>query len=116
MGPAQLASRLLAGSPSQGVGHSQLPVLRANPQGSARDSLARRGDVTRREESRMPEQASKAPATSKKQEQSATESVEEAIRRCAYELYLERGGTQESEVDDWLRAEREILAQHQRRR
>ena len=44
----------------------------------------------------MPEQASKAPATSKKQEQSATESVEEAIRRCAYELYLERGGTQES--------------------
>jgi hypothetical protein len=38
----------------------------------------------------MPKRASKAPATSKKQKQTAT-------------------------VDDWLRAEREIPAQHQRR-
>lgn len=34
---------------------------------------------------------SKTPATSQRQKQAAAESVEEAIRRRAYELYLERG-------------------------
>jgi Protein of unknown function (DUF2934) len=30
------------------------------------------------------------------------------IRRRAYEIYLERGGHSGRELDDWLRAEREI--------
>ena len=34
--------------------------------------------------------------------------AEEQIRRRAYELYLERGGASGDELDDWLRAEREI--------
>ena len=59
----------------------------------------------------MSKRATKMPATRKKQQPAATESVEEAIRRRAYELYLERGGAHGSEVDDWLQAEREIPAQ-----
>jgi len=35
--------------------------------------------------------------------------VEERIRQRAYEIYLQRGGAEGSEVDDWLQAEEEIL-------
>jgi len=35
-------------------------------------------------------------------------SREEQIRRRAYELYVERGGQSGHEMDDWLRAEREL--------
>jgi len=34
---------------------------------------------------------------------------EERIRLRAYEIYLERGSQGGSDLDDWLRAEREIL-------
>ena len=33
---------------------------------------------------------------------------EEEIRRRAYEIYLERGERQGCDLDDWLRAEREL--------
>ena len=33
----------------------------------------------------------------------------EAIARRAYELFLERGGAHGNDLDDWLRAERELL-------
>jgi hypothetical protein len=35
-------------------------------------------------------------------------SSHEQIRRRAYEIYLERGGFPGNELDDWLRAEREL--------
>ena len=35
--------------------------------------------------------------------------VEERIRRRAYEIYLQRGGQEGGELDDWLQAEQEIL-------
>jgi hypothetical protein len=35
-------------------------------------------------------------------------SLEEEIRRRAYELYLERGGTPGNESEDWITAEREV--------
>jgi hypothetical protein len=35
-------------------------------------------------------------------------SLEEKIRLRAYELYLQRGGNEGSEFDDWLQAEAEI--------
>ena len=35
-------------------------------------------------------------------------SLEERIRRRAYELYIERGNQSGSELDDWLQAEGEI--------
>ena len=39
----------------------------------------------------------------------ASMSLEERIRIRAHELYMERGGQNGSDVDDWLRAEAEIL-------
>ena len=35
-------------------------------------------------------------------------STEEQIRLRAYEIYLERGGSDGNDADDWLRAEREL--------
>lgn len=48
-----------------------------------------------------------APGRAKKPEME-TLSLEERIRRRAYELYVERGNQSGSEVDDWLQAEEEI--------
>ena len=36
-------------------------------------------------------------------------SVKERIRRRAHELYIQRGSRPGSELDDWLRAEAEII-------
>jgi hypothetical protein len=48
-----------------------------------------------------------APAPAKKSSV-AMNSVEERIRRRAYELYLRRDDQPGSEVDDWLQAEEEV--------
>jgi hypothetical protein len=40
--------------------------------------------------------------------QSATSIPIEEISRRAYELFLERGGGHGADIDDWLRAEREL--------
>jgi hypothetical protein len=42
---------------------------------------------------------------------SFTPALEEKIRLRAYEIYLRRGATAGNELDDWLRAESEIIAQ-----
>lgn len=39
--------------------------------------------------------------------------LEEEIRRRAYEIFEERGGVPGNEHEDWLRAEREVLARYQ---
>jgi hypothetical protein len=36
---------------------------------------------------------------------------QESIRQRAHEIYLQRGGQDGSELDDWLQAEREVLGQ-----
>ena len=36
---------------------------------------------------------------------------EDEIRRRAYEIYVERGGTPGHELDDWIRSERELQGQ-----
>jgi Protein of unknown function (DUF2934) len=36
----------------------------------------------------------------------------EEIELRAYEIYVERGGAPGQEVNDWLQAERELLAKH----
>jgi len=41
---------------------------------------------------------------------SASYPTADQIRTRAYELYLERGGTHGSDLDDWLTAERELGA------
>jgi hypothetical protein len=43
-------------------------------------------------------------------------SIEERIRRRAFELYLQRGGCCGSAMDDWLQAEAEILAKSEESR
>ena len=48
-----------------------------------------------------------APVPAKKP-QIETLSLEERIRRRAYELYIERANESGSEFDDWLQAEEEI--------
>ncbi len=40
-------------------------------------------------------------------------SLEERIRRRAYELYVRRGRHSGRELDDWIQAEREILRAHE---
>ena len=42
----------------------------------------------------------------------AAASLESEIRVRAYELYLQRGANGGSEEEDWLQAEREVLARH----
>jgi len=48
-----------------------------------------------------------APAPAKESKQT-TSSLEERIRRRAYELYLQRSNQPGSELNDWLQAEEEI--------
>jgi len=43
---------------------------------------------------------------------SATRNLENEIRIRAYEIYEQRAGTPGSETDDWLVAEREIVARY----
>ena len=55
--------------------------------------------------------ASRARGPHKPQKLPAAEAlpVEERIRLRAHEIYLQRGGEDGSELDDWLEAEQEIL-------
>ena len=39
------------------------------------------------------------------------ESVKEMIEKRAYQLFLERGGVHGYHIEDWLQAEKEIMAQ-----
>jgi len=66
-------------------------------------------------ETAMPKRESKKPGaktvrqTSKgKRATPAPEPTREDIERRAYEIYLERGGTEGCEMEDWLQAEREL--------
>jgi hypothetical protein len=57
----------------------------------------------------MPKRATKRTPAKKKQTRGVFVADEETIRRRAYELYLERGGTEGDATNDWLRAEHELL-------
>lgn len=46
--------------------------------------------------------------------ESADLSLQKEIALRAYELYLQRGGIDGHEVEDWLRAEREVLSKQDR--
>lgn len=59
---------------------------------------------TERRKKTISESAAPAPAAA------AVELSRADIARKAYELYCARGGRNGSEVDDWLRAERELLS------
>ncbi len=40
------------------------------------------------------------------------ESLQKEIQQRAYDLFLERGGQPGHEMEDWIRAEKEIIAEH----
>ncbi len=46
----------------------------------------------------------------------ATAPTEERIRQRAHEIYLQRGDTPGSELDDWLEAERQIMSESEQER
>lgn len=63
----------------------------------------------------MPKRESKKPAAktgrqtpSGKRPKSSAQPTREDIERRAYEIYLERGGSEGCEMEDWLQAEREL--------
>jgi hypothetical protein len=63
----------------------------------------------------MPKRESKKPAaktgrrtSTAKRAKPSSQPTREDIERRAYEIYLERGGTEGSEMEDWLRAEQEL--------
>jgi len=69
----------------------------------------------------MPKRESKKPGTkssrqtsARKRPTSSPEPTREEIERRAYEIYLERGGTEGCEMEDWLQAERELRQQQRR--
>ena len=45
-----------------------------------------------------------------KKELSKQESFKEVVAQRAYELYVQRGGENGNDVEDWLKAEREVVA------
>ena len=56
--------------------------------------------------------AGRAPAVPKKRQRvTPDEPLEEQIRSRAHAIYMERGGQDGSEMDDWLQAEQEILSE-----
>jgi hypothetical protein len=66
------------------------------------------GNGARRTKKATSVQQTVTPVTLEASKNVASASVEEEIRRRAYELYLQRGGTSGNESDDWLVAEREV--------
>lgn len=63
----------------------------------------------------MPKRESKKPAakpgretSTGKRAKSSSQPTREDIERRAYEIYIERGGTEGCEMEDWLQAEREL--------
>ena len=62
---------------------------------SRRENRRRRGDST--------------PDTASDRQSAAPEPDRQAIEVRAYELYLERGGGDGDDVNDWLRAEQELI-------
>jgi hypothetical protein len=65
----------------------------------------------------MPEAGSIPLVRKSAQANNSSADLEAKIRERAYQLYVERGSTSGHENEDWLRAEREILASksHQQR-
>ncbi len=49
------------------------------------------------------------------QHENPVPNVEDEIRRCAYELYEQRGREDGHDMEDWLRAEEEVMQNRSRR-
>lgn len=58
---------------------------------------------------------SPAPAASSSIQSPLKENMDEKIRQKAYELYLNRGASHGQDFNDWLEAERLVLAEQKKR-
>jgi len=52
------------------------------------------------------------PKSSKETPATSPDKLVEEIRKRAYEIHLKRGNTPGSDMEDWLKAEREIKARY----
>jgi hypothetical protein len=59
------------------------------------------------------EQANQGPVETSGREAQQGPTYDQIARR-AYEIYQERGGTEGQDIDDWLRAERELREERER--
>jgi DUF2934 family protein len=50
-------------------------------------------------------------ATTDKKELSKAQSFKEAIAQRAYDLYIQRGGENGNDVEDWLAAEKQLIVE-----
>ena len=57
----------------------------------------------------MPKTGSSSSPTSKKSRTAKSTPTREEIALRAYQIYLERGGTPGHELEDWIRAEHELM-------
>jgi hypothetical protein len=82
-----------------------------------RTSRSKPGDATANETAKAPKPLTSARSKGTAQAQSETtgapappdvEPTDDDIRHRAYQRYLERGGADGGEVDDWLQAEQEL--------
>lgn len=64
----------------------------------------------------MPKRATNSRPATKKRMRGVSAADEEAIRRRAYELYLQRGDSNGDPAEDWLKAESELLQRQTRRK
>jgi predicted nucleotidyltransferase len=74
------------------------------------DRLERQTEQRERRVDRRPDEIEKKPSklALKSDEPTVLIPIEQRIRQRAYELYEQRGMTDGHDLDDWLRAEREI--------
>jgi Protein of unknown function (DUF2934) len=59
----------------------------------------------------MPKTRERSSLPARKPRTAKTTPTREEIALRAYHIYLERGGAPGNELEDWIRAERELLAQ-----
>jgi DUF2934 family protein len=86
-------------TPNGTADDAQVPASDARPKRSTRKPRTTRRSAEERD---LPiERASDASS-------SGADGLEAEIRRCAYDLYLARGGRGGDEVSDWLEAERMV--------
>jgi hypothetical protein len=62
----------------------------------------------------MPKSAERTPALRTERQSVEARPTREEIELRAYQIYLERGGAQGQDLEDWLRAERELLASYRK--
>jgi len=94
---------------------SRMPHDREVPNGTAKDAQVPASDAKAkrpRRKSRTAKRSAEEPGLPIAQAsdviRSDADGVEAEIRRCAYNLYLERGGGGGDELSDWLEAERMV--------